>query len=282
MPESNLILVKGCLHDRDMTLFDHKNKIHKKVDWKLKDRPFERIRTTLKQKASTWEMWSEHIIPEFTPISDQLDIGSCVANAWIDTMEILDGLDGTDVVEQLSRLWLYWLSRYLHGGTGADDGTYVRAAAHQLTKVGVVLEADFPYTHENVFPKQVPTDLYTMASNNRLNGFYRLGSEGKQLADEIELAVRTNHPVVFSTIVSSDFTRYRGGGAVWQLPSTSVGRHAMIIVGVRYVNGQRQFLLRNSWGKDWGDSGHVWVAEEYITSSETQDLWVGTKMPPLT
>jgi len=278
---SDLILVKGCLNDSDMTLFDHEAKLHKEVDWKLKDRSFNRIRGVFKQKLTSWELWSEHIIPELTPISNQLDIGSCVANAWCDAMEILDGLDGKDFVEQLSRLWLYWLSRYLHGGTDTDDGTYIRAAAHQLTKVGIIVESDFPYEHANVFPKQVPLYLYTMASNNRLNGFYRLTSTGPQLGDEIELAVRTNHPVVFGTIVSHPFTRYRGGGEVWSIPSDSIGRHAMLIVGIRYVNGQRQFLIRNSWGKEWGDHGHAWVTEEYITSPETQDLWVGTFCSPL-
>ena len=281
MPESNLILVKGCLLDKDMTLFDHKNKTRKIVDWGYKDRQFGQIRGALKQKASSWELWSEHIIPEFTPISNQFNIGSCVANAWCDMLEILDGLEGTDVVEQLSRLFLYWLARYLHGDTHLDEGTFLRSAAYQLRKVGVVLEKDFPYELANVFPKQVDLDLYTMASNNRIEGFYRLVSYGKQLADEIELAVRTNHPVVFGTPVSEDFKQYRGGGDVFSRPANDVGRHAMIIVGVRYVNGERQFLLRNSWGKDWGEDGHAWVTEDYITWDETQDMWVGTRMLPL-
>lgn len=281
MPESNLILVKGCLLDKDMTLFNHKTKTRKVVDWGYKDRKFNQIRGAFKQKTGSWELWSKHVIPEFTPISNQLDIGSCVANAWCDMLEILDGLEGTDAVEQLSRLFLYWLARYLHGDTDKDDGTFLRAAAHQLRKIGVVLERDFQYNHTNVYPKQVELDLYTMASNNRINGFYRLESYGQQLGDEIELAVRTNHPVVFGTPVNEEFKRYRGGGQMFDRPANDVGRHAMIIVGVRYMNGERQFLLRNSWGKDWGDDGHVWVTENYIVWDETKDMWVGTRMLPL-
>lgn len=272
---------KGCLLDRDMSLYDHKNKKLVSVDWKLKDRNFDRIRSTFKQKTISWGMWSEHIIPEFTPISNQLDIGSCASNAVADTMEILDGLDGTDQVEQLSRLWLYWLARYLVGDTDKDAGSYIRANFHQLSKVGVILEKDFPYEHANVFPKQVSLDLYTMASSNKLNSFYRLTSVGDQLAMEVELSIRTNHPVVFGTPVSHEFTRYSGGGHVWVPPTNWPGRHAMIIVGIRYGNGRRQFLLRNSWGKGWGDDGHCWVDESYITWSETQDIWVGSKCPPL-
>jgi hypothetical protein len=196
-------------------------------------------------------------------------------------MEILDGLDGTDKVEQLSRLFLYWLARYLVGDTAKDDGSFIRANFHQLRKVGVVLESDFPYDYKNLFPEQVDLDLYTMASNNRLNGFYRLTSAGEQLAMESEIATRTNHPIVFGTPVSEEFTKYTGGGHVWVPPETWKGRHAMLIVGVRYKDGRRQFLIRNSWGKHWGDNGHCWFDESYITWHETRDKWVGTKMPPL-
>ena len=33
------------------------------------------------------------------------------------------------------------------------------------------------------------------------------------------------------------------------------GGHAFVLAGVRHKNGQRQFLVHNSWGADWGDKG---------------------------
>lgn len=280
--EQQLTLPGGCLLDRDMVLYDHKNKVSVPINWKEKDWDFNRIRSSFKQKTPSWEIWSEHIIPEFTPVSNQLDIGSCASNAVADMMEILDGLDGNDEVEQLSRLWLYWLARYLVGDTDKDEGSYIRANFHQLTKVGIIPEKHFPYLHANVYPKQVELDLYTMASNNRLTGFYRLTSIDAQRAMEVELAVRTNHPITFGTPVNTDFTKYSGGGQVWFPPENSwAGRHAMLVTGVRYVNASRQFLVRNSWGKNWGEFGHCWMDESYIMWAETQDLWVGTKCTPL-
>lgn len=272
-------IVDKFKHDVFMPLFDEKlNKLVDGIDWSTKDYKFAQAKPALEQITKFEGLYSEHIIPELTPISDQLKIGACASNACMDMFEILDGLEGADTVEQMGRLWLYWLARYLVGDTDKDEGSYIRANLHQLRKVGAILEADFPYEYSNVFPVKVEADLYTMASNNRIESFYSITSEGKQRADEIELCLRTNHPVVFGTGVSSGFTMYRGGGQVWFPPSDIKGYHAMLIVGVRYQGGQRQFLLRNSWAKSWGDNGHVWVDESYITWNKSVDFWVGTKM----
>jgi hypothetical protein len=44
------------------------------------------------------------------------------------------------------------------------------------------------------------------------------------------------------------------------------GGHAIVLAGVRHKNGQRQFLVHNSWGSDWGDKGYAWISEGTITS----------------
>lgn len=269
-----------CLPDKEMKQRTKDKKL-REVNWEEIDYPLSRFHKQLIRNAKAYDPMGEHRIPERTPLSDQLNIGSCVANAWCDALEILDGLDGDDEVEQLSRLLLYYWARYLHMATDRDEGTYLRAGAHQLRKIGVVPEKHFPYVNGNVYPKEVPLDLLTMASNNRLTNFYRVTSEGSERLEEIDLAIRANHPVVFGAPVSQAFQRYRGDNTVFTRPDDWVGRHAMIIVGVRKRAGRYEFLLRNSWGSGWGDSGHVWVDQDYVDWDEFEDIWVGTKCEPL-
>jgi C1A family cysteine protease len=274
--------VGTALQDKNMNLYNKKKK--KKIIvspdyWEGRDADFDEIKSNyyvIKNKVNSNED-GHHIIDEHTPISDQLSLGSCVANTWCDLLEILMGLENPNTVVQMSRLFLYWCARDLTGIQNEDLGTYNRAAAHQLRKVGVVAEKWFPYDTSKVFtPPEL--DLYTMASRNRIESFYRIFSTGDEKVRDIELAVRANHPVAIATVVNKDFMKYRGGGQVFSMPSEWEGRHAMIVVGVRLVNGSRQFLLRNSWGKYWGDEGHAWVDEGYIRNPETQDVWVGTRM----
>ncbi len=271
------------LDDREMKVFDQRAKVHRRVDWSSTDRSFSRIEKPMLQKAGRSREGRDHIIPEHTPISNQGRIGSCVANSWCDMLEILDGLAGSDRTEQLSRLFLYWVARSHTGDTDRDEGTFVRSAAHQLRKIGVVEEKWLPYkdTTSAVF-KPPELDLYTMASNNRLKGFYRITSPNStQGLKEIELAIRANHPVVFGAPVSRAFTQARGMD-VFAPPGRhdTTGWHAMIIVGVVYDHSGRRWLLRNSWGKRWGENGHIKVTDEYVR--QFRDVWVGTRMDELT
>lgn len=263
------------LADSAMNLYNKKKnkKIIVSSDyWDGRDNDFEELKSVIYYKASMHT--DEHIIPENTPISDQGNLGSCVANSWCDMLEILQGLRGDNIV-QLSRLFLYWAARDLTGLQSVDIGTYNRAAAHQLRKVGVVAEKWYPYDVKKVYDAP-ELDLYTMAARNRIDSFYRIFSYGDQKVNDVDYAIRANHPVTISTVVNKDFIKYRGSGHVFPFPTSWEGRHAMIVVGVRVRNGKSEFLLRNSWSKYWGDNGHAWVDESYIRSPETQDIWVGT------
>jgi len=44
--------------------------------------------------------------------------------------------------------------------------------------------------------------------------------------------------------------------------------HAVLAVGTgqNLSSGEAYFLIRNSWGIDWGKAGHAWLPERYITT----------------
>ncbi|HSN97967.1 MAG TPA: C1 family peptidase, partial [Candidatus Nanopelagicales bacterium] len=246
-----------------------------------RDRSLELILPVLQQRAG-WDGGAagRHVIPEYTPVSSQGLLSSCVANSWCDALEILRGLERPDDVKQLSRLFLYWNARVLHDATGRDAGTFLRAGAQQLKKLGICEEQYWPYDADRVLSPP-PASCYTMASENRLTGFYRIHAAGEARLRAVELALRANHPVLFGTVLGKPFSGYRGGGHTFFAPARHewTGRHAMVLTGVERSGGRRRFLVRNSWGETWGDAGHAWLDESYIGWEETQDLWVGTRMP---
>ncbi len=42
------------------------------------------------------------------------------------------------------------------------------------------------------------------------------------------------------------------------------GGHAILLAGYRGPSGKRQFLVHNSWGKDWADGGYGWISENAL------------------
>jgi len=230
---------------------------------------------------------SEIILPEYTPISNQGRVGSCVANSTADMLEILLGIAREEAklpigdIPQLSRLFIYWVARARRMAQKKDEGTYIRLAAQQLMEIGVPLESVWPYDPGKVYVSP-PLEAYTMASDNKIKGLFRITSSGGAKIEDIRAALQFRHPVVFGTIVGDDFGAYRGEEKVFGLPTHIKGRHAMIITGYRTRNnGSTDFYVRNSWGEGWGLNGHAWFSQEYIQDFQTQDLWVGTIMQEL-
>jgi hypothetical protein len=264
--------------DADMMVWDHRYHAMIRKDWAALDQKFDQVRVAFEQKA-TASVGTTITIPELTPISNQGRAGSCVANGCSDAFEILDGLEGTDTVEQLSRRWLYFVARQYTGDTRRDDGTYIRSALHQLKTIGTFEEKFFAYYDDPshiVGDQSMPElDHYTMASNNRIKGFYRLEPTSPTFLQDLETAVRAYHPPIFGVEVGQPFVDYRGGGHVLNPPDAAIGRHCMIATGVRWVENVRSWLIRNSWSFGWGDGGHCWYSDDYMRTA--QDVWVATK-----
>lgn len=244
------------------------------------DKPFDLVKPALVGLAES-AAGQEHVIAEHTPISDQLTLNSCVANAVCDLLEVVIGLEDPSKVVQLSRLHLYWDARSYTRDTGKDEGTFIRNAIDSLRTLGVCREDVWPYVPANVFA-QPPIRAYKESLDNKISAYYRVLGTGGARLDGVEAAIRANHPVTVAAPVDNTFVAYRGGGKVFDAPSSWVGFHAMIIVGVRVNNrGEREFLLRNSWGPYWGDGGRVWVSSGFLGSTNVDDCWVITRAPSL-
>jgi len=249
------------------------------MDYKLCHKPspdgdyknFLSIENNISKYASSG--YGDYSMPEYTPISNQGSLGSCVGNSCCDALEILMGIKDKNSVIQLSRLFLYYNARVYTKSTGKDDGCYISHALDSLTTLGVCREQTWKYDENKVFA-QPNLFAYAEANDNKTSDFYQIKSNR---LDNIEQAIRSNHPVIFGTPVSNEFVNnYNGDLKVFNFPSTSIGRHAMIVVGVNYINGKRLFKIRNSWGAGWGDNGHCLMTEDYMANSETNDIWVPT------
>ena len=239
---------------------------------------FSMVRSLVKN-ASTG---TEYIIPQFTPIYDQGQTNTCVANATCGALEIVLGLQDKNSVVQLSRLFLYYNSKVTDKTTDKDDGTFIHSAFGTLKTLGVCPEDMWPFDSK-LIGHQPGILCYKAGDDNKILNFYRIDSTGSDRVNDVEALIQTNSPVVFATEVSKEFENYSGGTKVFEAPAVSVGGHAMVIVGVRTnAAGKKEFRIRNSWGTSWGDNGFAWVSEDYLMSDSTSDLWICTRVNNIT
>lgn len=237
--------------------------------------------TLLENTSSSNAVTDEYRIPEAVACFDQLEIGACVLNAWCGLLELLLGIEGKIVVP-LSRLFPYYLCREVMGNITVDSGTFPSLAADRFMKVGCISESKWPYSPDlfSTKPTNDTLDLYSEADDNKIVSAYRL-DDITTLGNDIETSVLGNHGVVFAVGVSKAIMD-AGPNDVLDIPDPKdvIGGHCMLVTGRRKLrNGTRQWRIRNSWGPDYCDNGHVWMTERYLLTSD--DNWTGTRMDAL-
>ena len=225
---------------------------------------------------------SDYDIPFQPPAYDQLEEGSCVLNSTIGAMSIMLGVERL-ALTMLSRNFLYWLCREMMGTTTQDSGTYSYVAVDRVGKIGVCSELTWPYGDATLYATP-SLQSYNEASDNKATAWFHIDSPQAKVArlTQIEAAIRSNHPVIFGTPVDQAIQNYQPG-QILSTPNASalIGGHEMVVTGVHYVDGQRVWIWRNSWGTSYGNNGYLMVDDNWMNWSQLQDIWLMTRMSPL-
>ena len=205
-----------------------------------------------------------------SPIEDQGQLGSCTGNAIAGLMECLNRKAGKTV--DVSRLFIYYEERVLEGSITQDAGAYIRDGIKTCYKYGAPLEELWPYLITKF--KTPPNSSAVRDAANRKVTLYERILDHDGCLD----AISNGYPVIIGFDVYQSFmsnTVARTG--VMPYPNTNkevlLGGHAVLLVG--YNKTKQQYIVRNSWGTNWGDKGYFYMPFKVIQNSTmSDDFWV--------
>lgn len=216
------------------------------------------------------------------PVYNQGQIGSCTANAIAAAFEfelLKQGLQ--DFMP--SRLFIYYNERKIEGSVSTDSGAQIRDGVMSIHKQGVCSESEWPYDPtaagpSNIWPpgspagEQPPAALYTDALKNRAITYQRI----VQQEEIMKGCLAQGYPFVAGFTVYASFESAavaKTGIVPMPKPSEQVmGGHAVLVVG--YDDSQSAWLVRNSWGPDWGIGGYFWMPYQYFENRQlSSDFW---------
>ncbi len=202
-------------------------------------------------------------------VENQGQLGSCTANALVGNLEYLEkkaGLPATD----LSRLFIYYNERAIEGTVSQDSGAMIRDGVKTLVKQGVCPEADWPYDVAK-FAVKPSAACYTEALNHQVTSYHRIVT-----LQEMRMCLAEGYPFVFGFTVYESFESPAvAKSGKLNLPKRTekvLGGHAVMAAG--YNDAAKRFLVRNSWGTDWGQLGYFTMPYAYLDNRNlSDDFW---------
>ncbi|KAJ0022178.1 hypothetical protein NQD34_009668 [Periophthalmus magnuspinnatus] len=203
-----------------------------------------------------WDWRNVNGVNFVSPVRNQASCGSCYSFASMGMLEarirILTNNSQTPTLSPQQIVSCSEYSQGCHGGFPYLIGKYVQ-------DFGVVEESCFPYTATDS-PCSLPQNCRRIyaAHYNYVGGFYGGCSEAAMMLELVK-----NGPMGVAFEVYPDFMHYKEGiyhhtGLTDTVNPFELTNHAVLLVGYGkcHMTGQKYWIVKNSWGTEWGEKGY--------------------------
>lgn len=208
----------------------------------------------------------------YSLVYDQGSLGSCTANALALAYDFTRTKSSLAPL-QPSRLFLYYNERALENTLAEDNGAELRTGVKVCVKIGNCPEQLWPYDIE-AFKTRPRPECFAEAERNRIKTYLRLNNSSLR---QLKACLADGFTFVCGISVYESFESDQvASTGVVPVPDVATeelfGGHAVTCVG--YDDTKSCFIMRNSWGPEWGDKGHFYLPYKYLTDPKlAADFW---------
>ncbi len=222
-----------------------------------------------------------------SPVENQLELGACTAHAAAGIVEYFEKRAFGKHIDA-SRLFLYKTTRNLMQVTG-DTGAWLRETMAALVLCGVPDEKYWPYKVKS-FDDEPSGFVYALAENYSTIKYFCHDPQGSDIPGTEVLAsvkgyLAAGVPSMFGFWGFGSFEDSdkpgdipypcKGENAQWGHAVMSVGYDDDRVIPNLTCRKETKgaLLIRNSWGKGWGDEGYGWLPYDYVLNGLALDFW---------
>lgn len=212
-----------------------------------------------------------------TPVGDQRQTSRCAAFAWTHALELSRNILREDCPGFSPNYTMLQFQRmqgdardYQYAFRGGDGTMAGPEPGEVLVESGTC--------RRDLWPDDQPSPSVRDGELSKDAERYRLEGVPLPIAlDDVRKVLSAGCPVQVSINTGSAFTDVGRDGLfnAAEAPSGRHGRHAMLIVG--YIGNF--FIVKNSWGMDWGDKGYCYIPKAVLAASDPELIAVLLRRP---
>jgi C1A family cysteine protease len=200
----------------------------------------------------------------------QLQMSSCTANAIAGAIQFDQAKQGLPIVMP-SRLFIYYNEREMENSVDSDCGAMIRDGIKSVATQGYCSEDMWPYDTSKFRMKPTP-DCYDYGSGHIALQYMRLN----QSLLEMRACLAAGYPFIFGFTVYDSFEGSEvAKTGILEMPRSGEnvqGGHAVLACG--FNDDWQRFIVRNSWGTDWGQGGFFTIPYSYLSEPYlSSDFW---------
>lgn len=208
---------------------------------------------------------------QFPPVYDQGSIHCSVPCSILSVYCFFTNKTNPEEEYIPSRMHLHQLTSLIESN---DRSLSIKNTLHILEKVGTVSEDIIGFGE---YPDHDERFIGIETKPPKLIKYRKV----EQSKEQFKRALDAGYPIIFGmSLYSSALTEGTFKTGEIKMPTKSdqvVGGISMVLVG--YDNKKKHWIVRNNWGKQWGDKGYGYIPFSYLINPQlANSFWVIYKL----